>query len=163
MAGKYQHKIKLATREDSSAPFHYARNDIIGGWFRFIHRGYNCNAPGMSFRDRSDSVLFRRFPIFTSSLDNFLPLGYNKNTRRCPLQTGIPPQWKPDGCHNIHTYWVENLILKTVSRLLQQTAHFFLSCRYSTRDTMLAMEPMAPMTAIIISEICIASLGKKFP
>ena len=31
---KYQRKIKSATWEDSSAPFHYARNDIIGGWFR---------------------------------------------------------------------------------------------------------------------------------
>ena len=30
-------------------------------------------------------------------------------------------------------------VLKTVSRLLQQTAHFFLSCRYSTRGIMLAI------------------------
>ena len=35
VAEKYQHKVKSATWEDSSTPFHYARNDIIGRWFRF--------------------------------------------------------------------------------------------------------------------------------
>ena len=29
---------------------------------------------------------------------------------------------------------------------MQQTAHFFLSYRYSTRDTILAIEPKAPRT-----------------
>ena len=52
-------------------------------------------------------------------------------TRRLPL-------------HN--AYNVKCKALRAVSRLLQQTAHFFLSCKYSTRDTMLAMEPNAPRT-----------------
>ena len=29
---------------------------------------------------------------------------------------------------------------------MQQTAHFFLSCKYSTRDTIPAIEPKAPRT-----------------
>lgn len=45
----------------------------------------------------------------------------------------------------------------------EQTAHFFLSYRYSTRDTMLAMEPRAPRTARIVEVICIASFGTNFP
>ena len=64
------------------------------------------------------------------------------------------------------TYWLERLALKTVSRLLAQTAHFFLSCvsrRYSTRDTMPAMEPNAPRTVKSIEVICIASPEMNFP
>ena len=37
------HKKKLATREDSSTPFHYARNDI-SGVVPVIRTGYNCHA-----------------------------------------------------------------------------------------------------------------------
>ena len=93
-------------------------------------------------------------------LDNFRRPDYNKNTRRCPLQTGTSPRWKPDGCHKHRTYRDERLAFKAVSRLFQQTAHFFLSCRYSTRDTMLAMEPKAPRTVSSVEVICIASLGR---
>ena len=92
------------------------------------------------------------------SLDNFGKPDYNKNTRRCPPQTGTSPWWKPDGCHKHRTYRDERLAFKAVSRLFQQTAHFFLSCRYSTRDTMLAMEPKAPRTVSSVEVICIASL-----
>ena len=38
-----QHKIKHVTWEDSSTPFHSARNDIIGRWFRFVYTGYICD------------------------------------------------------------------------------------------------------------------------
>ena len=73
------------------------------------------------------------------------------------------PVWgNPDGCHNIYLLDRE-LSSQAVSRLLQQTAHFFLSCRYSTSDTMLAMEPNAPRTVNNVEVICIASLGKDFP
>ena len=43
VAEMYQHKVKSATWEDSSTPFHYARNDMIGGVVLFIYTGYNCN------------------------------------------------------------------------------------------------------------------------
>ena len=59
------------------------------------------------------------------------------------------------------SYCVKDEVLKDNEPFCcQQTAHFFLSYRYSTRDTMLAMEPKAPRTAKIVEVICIASFGK---
>ena len=52
---------------------------------------------------------------------------------------------------------------QAMSRLLGQTAHFFLSYRYSTRDTMLAMEPNAPRTDKIVEVICILPPRDRFP
>ena len=69
-------------------------------------------------------------------------------TRRLPL-------------HN--AYNVKCKALRAVSRLLQQTAYFFLSYKYSTRDTMLAMEPNAPRTVNNAEVICILPPRDRFP
>ena len=93
-------------------------------------------------------------------LDIFRKLGYNKNTRRCLPLTSIPLRWNPRRLPQHMTYGFEALGLKDNEPLCcEQTAHFFLSYRYSTRDTMLAMEPRAPRTAKIVEVICIASFG----
>ena len=81
--------------------------------------------------------------------------------RRMPAQTSIPRSGTPDGCHNIQLMSVRIKASEDHEPFwCEQTAHFFLSYRYSTRDTMLAMEPKAPRTAKIVEVICIASFGK---
>ena len=50
-----------------------------------------------------------------------------------------------------------------MSRLIGQTAHFFLSYRYSTRDTILAIEPRAPRTVNNVEVICILPPSERFP
>ena len=42
---KYQRKVKSATWEDSTTPFHYARNDISGGWSRLTERVIFATVP----------------------------------------------------------------------------------------------------------------------
>ena len=80
--------------------------------------------------------------------------------RRMPAQTSIPRSGTPDGCHNIQLMSVRIKASEDHEPFwCEQTAHFFLSYRYSTRDTMLAMEPKAPRTAKIVEVICIASFG----
>ena len=51
----------------------------------------------------------------------------------------------------------------SVSRLFQQTAHFFfLSCKYSTKEIMLAAAPIAPSISNTIKVIC-TILSRNFP
>ena len=96
-------------------------------------------------------------------LDILAEVVYNRKTRKCLRQTGTSPWWKPDGCHKHKTLGQERLALKTVSRLLGQTAHFFLSYKYSTRDTILAIEPKAPRTVNNAEVICILPPRDRFP
>ena len=44
---------------------------------------------------------------------------------------------------------------------MQQTAHFFLSYKYSTRDTILAIEPKAPRTVKKVSRERLLGTGIK--
>ena len=44
------HKLKLATWEDSSTPFHYARNDIIGGAVLFCPQELSSPRSGTAHR-----------------------------------------------------------------------------------------------------------------
>ena len=46
----YQRKVKSATWVDPSTPVHFGRDDMSGGWFRFVRTGYNRNAPGTAHR-----------------------------------------------------------------------------------------------------------------
>ena len=81
--------------------------------------------------------------------------------RRIPARTSIPRSGTPDGCHNIQLMSLRIKSSKSHEPFwCEQTAHFFLSYRYSTRDTMLAMEPKAPRIAKMVEVICIASFGK---
>ena len=82
---KYQHKVKSATREDSSTPFHYTRNDIIGGRFCFIHRG--CNLP------RSGTA-HRPFPTYFNGRIHMNNVGCSNNCQlsivNCPFFPPFP-------------------------------------------------------------------------
>ena len=51
-------------------------------------------------------------------LDFFLLPVYNKSTRRCPLQTGTSPWWKPDGCHTTYDLQHREINPQHMSRLL---------------------------------------------
>ena len=94
VAEKYQRKVKSATREDSSTPFHYARNDIIGGRFRFIHRGCDCNVTErpMCRSARESTELLPKIP--DTSPPYVIPTAAQAEWRNPPRGRKVPTQSK---------------------------------------------------------------------